>query len=80
MNLARILADRAAEHPGRPALMFEGEVVSYGELDRRTDVAAAALRAAGVGLGDRVAIRLPNTPAYVGACFGALRRARSRCR
>ena len=73
MNLARILADRAAEHPGRPALLFEDDVVSYGELDRQTDVAAAALRAAGVGVGDRVAIRLPNTPAYVAACFGALR-------
>ena len=73
MNLARILADRAAEHPGRPALLFEGDVVSYGELDRRAAVAAAALRAAGVGVGDRVAIRLPNTPAYVAAYFGALR-------
>ncbi|HEY7538126.1 MAG TPA: AMP-binding protein, partial [Gaiellaceae bacterium] len=73
MNLAHILADRAAEHPDRPALLFEGEVVSYGELDRRAAVAAVALRAAGVGVGDRVAIRLPNTPAYVAAYFGALR-------
>jgi len=73
MNLARILSDRAASHPGRPALLFEGDVVTYGELDRRTAVAAAALRAAGVGVGDRVAIRLPNTPAYVAAYFGALR-------
>ena len=47
--------------------------MSYGELDRRTAVAAASLRAAGVGVGDRVAIRLPNTPAYVAAYFGALR-------
>ena len=73
MNLARILADRAAEHPGRPALLFEDDVVVYGELDRQTDVSAAALRAAGVGVGDRVTIGLPNTPAYVAACFGALR-------
>ena len=73
MNLARILAERAAEHPGGPCLLFEGDVLSYGDLDRRTAVAAASLRAAGVGVGDRVAIRLPNAPAYVAAYFGALR-------
>jgi long-chain acyl-CoA synthetase len=73
MNLARILADRAAEHPGRSALLFEGDVLSYGELDRRAAAAAAGLRAAGVGVGDRVAIRLPNAPGYVAAYFGALR-------
>jgi len=70
MNLARVVADRASE---RPALLFEGETVSYAELDRRAAVAAAALRAQGVRAGDRVAIKLPNSPGYVAACLGALR-------
>ena len=36
-------------------------------------VAACALRERGVGAGDRVAIRLSNSPAFVAAYFGALR-------
>jgi long-chain acyl-CoA synthetase len=73
MNLAAILAERAAEDPARPALFFEGAIISYGDLDRRAGVAAAALRAQGVEPGDRVAIEVPNTPDYVAAYFGALR-------
>jgi len=73
MNLANIVADTAAQAPDRPALYFEGETVSYVELDRRITEAAAALAARGVGAGDRVALSLPNSPAYVAAFFGALR-------
>jgi long-chain acyl-CoA synthetase len=73
MNLADIVADSAAQAPDRPALYFEGKTVSYTELDRRITEAAAALAARGVGAGDRVALRLPNSPAYVAAFFGALR-------
>jgi long-chain acyl-CoA synthetase len=73
MNLADIVADTAAQAPDRPALYFEEETVSYMELDRRITEAAAALAARGVGAGDRVALRLPNSPAYVAAFFGALR-------
>ena len=73
MNLARVLADGADRHPERTALLFEGERISYRELDGRAAVAAAALGAQGVEADDRVAIKLPNTPDYVAAYFGALR-------
>ena len=73
MSLARIVSDRAAEKPERPALRFEGEVVTYRDLDGRAAVAASALRELGVGVDDRVAIRLPNSTAYVAALLGALR-------
>ena len=73
MNLARILTGGAAVHGDRPALWFEGDAVSYAELDRRAAVASNELRARGVGPGDRVAIKLPNSPAFVAAYFGALR-------
>jgi long-chain acyl-CoA synthetase len=73
VNLAHLLADGALEHPDRPALFFEEEAISYKQLERHATVAAGALRAAGVRPGDRVAIRLPNTPAYVAAYLGALR-------
>ena len=73
MNLARILTDGAAAHGDRPALWFEGHAISYAELDRRAAVAAGELRERGVGAGDRVAIKLPNSPAVVAAYFGAFR-------
>jgi long-chain acyl-CoA synthetase len=73
VNLAHVLADGAAQHPERAALLFEGERISYRELDRRAAVAAAALRAKGVEAGDRVAIRLPNSADYLAAYFGVLR-------
>jgi long-chain acyl-CoA synthetase len=73
MNLARILTDGAAVHGDRPALWFDGAALSYAELDRRAAVAARELRERGVGAGDRVAIKLPNSPAFVAAYFGALR-------
>ncbi|MFL6202324.1 MAG: amino acid adenylation domain-containing protein, partial [Thermoanaerobaculia bacterium] len=42
-------AARAAENPEAPAVAFEGETLSYGELDRRANRAARRLRALGVG-------------------------------
>jgi long-chain acyl-CoA synthetase len=73
VNLANLLANNAADHSERTALLFEGEQISYSELDRRAAVAAAVLRAQGVEAGDRVAIQLPNTPDYLAAYFGVLR-------
>jgi long-chain acyl-CoA synthetase len=73
VNLAHVLADGAVQHPERTALLFEAERISYRELDRRAAVAAAALRVQGIEAGDRVAIRLPNTPDYVAVYFGVLR-------
>jgi long-chain acyl-CoA synthetase len=73
VNLAHVLADGADRHPEQTALLFEGEQISYRELDRRAAAAAAALRAQGVEADDRVAIKLPNAPDYVAAYFGVLR-------
>jgi long-chain acyl-CoA synthetase len=67
-NVAEILAPSA-----RPALLYEGERISYAELDRRAGAVAALLREHGVVAGDRVALMLPNTPSYVAAFFGVLR-------
>ena len=70
MNLAQIVQDAATEQPERAALRVDGETVSYAELDRRAAVAAAALD---VRPGDRVAIKLPNSTAFVAAYLGAIR-------
>jgi long-chain acyl-CoA synthetase len=73
VNLACVLADAASAHADRPALLFEGERISYGELNRRAAIAAAALEERGVRKDDRVALKLPNTPDYIAAYFGILR-------
>jgi long-chain acyl-CoA synthetase len=73
LTLARLLPDTASRLPDRPALVYEGAVQTYGELDDRAARAAGALRAHGVGPGDRVALVLPNRPQSVAAYHGVLR-------
>src|SRR5574337_746026 len=46
--------------PQRPALVCDGQTLSYGELRERVARAAGALRARGVEPGERVAIKLPD--------------------
>lgn len=60
----------AAEQPERPAILFEGETISYGQL--RADVTrfADALRTWGLQTGERVALFLGNSPAFVVAYLG----------
>src|SRR5436190_12214286 len=49
----------------------DGERISYVELDRRSDVAAAALWARGVRAGSVVALTLPSSPEFVVAYAAA---------
>jgi long-chain acyl-CoA synthetase len=73
VNLARILDDSAAAHAGRPALLGESGAYTYAEIARRSNAAQALLVARRVEPGDRVALMLPNGPAFVAAALGALR-------
>jgi len=65
-NIGTAVADAwAAREPDRIALLLYGrdgapETLSYGELARRSDALAAALRKQGVRRGDRVALLLPQ--------------------
>jgi long-chain acyl-CoA synthetase len=70
-TLIDYLADAARAHPAHPALLFKGARVSYGELQRLSDVFAAALQSLGVKPGHRVALVLPNCPQFFIAEFGA---------
>ena len=67
-----------AAHPTRQALRWERGAWSHAELAAEVDARLAALRAAGVGQGDRVAVWAHRTPETVatllatwaaGACF-----------
>ena len=63
----------AARRPDHPALVAGGETLTWAELAEQAAAASAALRADGVGEGDRVALALPAGAAFVAALHGCLR-------
>ncbi len=73
VDVAARLRRTAAERPEAVALCA-GEVRwTYAELHRRVDVATGVLHDLGVGRGDRVALVLGTTPAFVVAACAVLR-------
>jgi long-chain acyl-CoA synthetase len=66
--------DEATERmPERPAVVFYGRSLSYGELRDATDRLANALASLGVKKGERVALYLLNSPQFIIAYFAALK-------
>ena len=72
-NLAVILRETASRSPGKPAVLYPGGALTYGELDAASDQLAAGLEAHGIGPGDPVALQLPNIPQFLVAYFGILK-------
>ncbi|MDM7925114.1 MAG: long-chain fatty acid--CoA ligase [bacterium] len=68
-----MLAQAAERNPNGVATLFFGAKIRYAELLRRVDRFADGLAELGVRKGDRVAIILPNIPAYPIAHFAVLR-------
>ncbi len=66
-------AARVAEDPQAPAVTFEGETLSYGELDRRADRLAYTLRSWGIGSGELVGLCLERSAELVVALVGVLK-------
>ena len=69
---AAVLA-RAAAHPGRPFLLFEDGMLTYGQVESRARALAASLHNLGIERGERLAIVLPGRPEFVIAAFAAAR-------
>ena len=59
-TFADLIRQHAAQTPQAPALSFEGVTWSFAQLDALSSQSANALRAAGVGAGDRVALLTRN--------------------
>jgi amino acid adenylation domain-containing protein len=57
-----LFAAQAARTPEAVAILFEGESLTYAELDERTERLARRLRALGVGVGTTVAVCLERGP------------------
>ena len=70
-SLLDVFAETVRERPGHTALLFKGRRITCGELDALADAFGAALVAAGVRAGDRVALLLPNCPQFLIAELGA---------
>ena len=58
---------QAQRRPGAPAVAAHGTVLTYGELDARSNQLARQLREAGCRRGDRVCLLAPKTPAAIAA-------------
>ena len=71
-NLGCMLDQAAADHGERPAVRLDGLVLSYAELRDAAGRVASLLSSLGIEPGDRVAVMLPNVPAFPIAFFGAL--------
>jgi carnitine-CoA ligase len=65
-----LLAERAAAHPTRDLLWFEGERYTYADVQSSATSAAAMLHAMGVVRGERVALMMGNRPEYLYCWFG----------
>src|SRR3546814_3732195 len=60
MNLATFLSQTAARLPDRPALIVDGVVTTWQELDQRVRALALVFREAGLGKGDRILLHSSN--------------------
>ena len=61
-TIGQIFAKHAADHPDRPFIRWNGESMSYGEVNRQVNRYAAVLADRGVGTGDVVGILAKNSP------------------
>jgi long-chain acyl-CoA synthetase len=72
-HLYGLLEQAARSHPRGTATLFYGARLDYRGLKRAADAFSGSLDALGVKRGDRVALILPNIPAYPIVHFGTLR-------
>lgn len=71
--LHHLLTESAARFPTKEAIRFQGEGMTYAELDRITNQLARALQNAGVQRGDRVGVYVHKSLATVVGVFGVMK-------
>ncbi len=67
--------EHAKHDPDRPAVVMAdgGQVLTYGQLDERSNQGAQLFRSLGLAPGDAVALCLENHPRYLELCWAAQR-------
>ena len=73
MQLESFLEESARRFPGKTALIFDRQRITYKEIETRCNRLAHALVERGLRRGDRVAIWLENSPELVIALFAVLK-------
>jgi long-chain acyl-CoA synthetase len=68
-----LLDEAVARHGPLPCTYFLGKTLSYAEIGRLTDEAAAGLQRLGVKKGTKVGLFLPNTPTFIVYFFAVLK-------
>jgi fatty-acyl-CoA synthase len=71
INLSSFIAFHARRTPGRCALRYRGEDISYAAFDTRIRKVAGWLAARGIGRGDIVAVLMKNSAAFLELVFAA---------
>ena len=72
-TISGMLAEARRRWPDGAAVAYRGTRLTWAELDDAARRTARALSELGVGRGDRVALWLPNTPAYLALWLGCAR-------
>jgi acyl-CoA synthetase (AMP-forming)/AMP-acid ligase II len=72
-TLADMIRERGVDRADAPAITYRDRTLTFAELDARSNQVAHALRAAGIGRGDRVAILDKNVPEFFELLFGAVK-------
>lgn len=71
--LHQLLSESAVRLPAKEAIRFEGQGLTYSELDAATNQTARALQAAGVRRGDRVGLYVHKSLASIIGVFGIMK-------
>src|SRR4051812_15426191 len=73
LSLVQLIEESFQKFAARPAYVFMGKEISFGETDSLSRAFAAYLQGLGLAKGDRVAIMMPNVPQYPVAVAAILR-------
>ena len=71
-NLSSVFEQAAADHAHRPAVRMDDFVLTYSQLQDAAGRVTSLLASLGVEPGDRIAVMLPNVPAFPIVFYGAL--------
>lgn len=71
--LTRGLTEQLAQRPDSPAIQCGARSFSYAEVERRSDILAANLRARGLKKGDTALVQLPNVAEFYLVFFALLK-------
>ena len=72
LNIGMLLTTRARHQPNEPAIVYQGQIVSFRELNERADRWAHAITDLGFGKGDRLGIMPRNCNEFIEIYFSVL--------